>query len=405
VPRKNCAELSKTFTFRKASLTQLTFVTKGLMTKKKSPPDSFLEFLEQQAAEVKNSVSGSVNNKTVDSLVKQRLFTGELKKIYGKMPAALPYRGKRTKKTERILNVMLSDLHYGADLKEAECASSYGALEESRRTAAVVLAVADWKLQYRSETSVTVHLLGDLIEGKLHDPQSAAPMTEQFNRAIWNLHQAIRFLASEFKSVQVCCVAGNHGRIKERHSGRAVNQKWDSFENMIYTALKFSLSSTKNVSVDIPLTPYYYYQAFDKHMFMTHGDTVLNIGYPNRAINVEGVRRQVNEINEYRRGRNEPTCDLFGAGHVHVASATRLPSGPVLVSNGALIPSGEYGQSIGIMSSVCSQQIWESVPGIVYGHRMDVLLNEDTDKNSSLDRIIKPYTGNEKFGADSISFP
>lgn len=301
---------------------------------------------------------------------------------------------KKKTKTGRILNLMLSDTHYGSDVSAAETGTRYGPVEEARRTAAVVKEAAGWKRQYRAETELYVHLLGDIIEGKLHDPQSAAPLTEQVHRAWWNLGQALRFLASEFKSVTVFCVPGNHGRLKTRHPDRAVNQKWDSVENMIYGGLKFALADLKNVKFRIPLTPYYRYKAFDRTGFMTHGDTVLNVGYPNRAINVEGIRRQINEINAA-----EDHCDLFGAGHVHVASTVRLPSA-TLMTNGCLVPSGEYGQSIGIMATGCCQMLWESVPGIICGHRMEVLVNEDTDKDASLDSIVRPWTNMSKFGHD-----
>lgn len=301
---------------------------------------------------------------------------------------------KKPKRTKRILNLMISDTHYGSDVGMAETGTQYGPVEEARRTAAVVKEAAGWKRQYRDETVLYVHILGDIIEGKLHDPQSAAPLTEQVHRAWWNLGQALRFLASEFKSVTVFCVPGNHGRLKSRHPDRAVNQKWDSVENMIYGGLKFALSDLKHVKFNIPLTPYYRFKAFNRTGFMTHGDTVLNVGFPNRAINVEGIRRQINEINA------KDHCDFFGAGHVHVASTVRLPNGPTLMTNGALVPSGEYGQSIGIMATGCCQMIWESVPDIICGHRMEVLVNEETDADASLDHIVAPWPGMVKFGHD-----
>ena len=138
--------------------------------------------------------------------------------------------------------------------------------------------------------------------------------------------------------------------------------------------------------------------AFDRKGWMTHGDTVLNVGYPNKAINIDRLQKQVLQINAGEIGHGRPPCDLFGAGHVHVASATRIPSSAVIVTNGCLVPSGHFGQSIGLMQASCCQQIWESVPGIIYGHRMDILVGTDTDKDSSLDRVVKPYQSPAVFG-------
>ena len=337
----------------------------------------------------------SSRNRNTDAVLRAELHRQGLEDLLQKypMPAPLPYKGKKSKKIQRVVNVMLSDLHYGSDLRAAECGSVYGPTEEARRTAAVAEAVADWKRHYRPETTLYVHLIGDIVAGKLHDPQTGAPQTEQFFRAVWNLRQALVFLASEYQHVTVFTSPGNHGRRKERHSERAVNQKWDSHENDIYVALKIALAGTPNLDVVIAGTPYYIYEALDTKGFMTHGDTVLQVGFPGSAIQVEKARRQINEINVKHH------CDVFGVGHVHTASMTRLPNGPMLITNGCLLPSDEYAQSRGIMNTACCQQIWETVPGRAVGHRMDITVDSITDARKELDRIVKPAPNIHTFGA------
>jgi hypothetical protein len=280
---------------------------------------------------------------------------------------------------------MLSDLHMAADLNEAETGHRFGPVEEARRLSAVVLQAADYKRHYRANTELYVHLLGDIIQGKLHDPEDAAPLTEQVERAVWNLSQALEFLAQEFKKVTVFCTPGNHGRRKDRHPDRAVNQKWDSMEQIIYTCLQFRAKNVKNLEVKTFRTPFYIYKAFDNKGFMTHGDTVLRPGFPGKSIAIESVRRQVNEINLKEH------CQLFGVGHVHTASNTRLPNKVVFLTNGCLLPADEFAQSIGIFDTTCCQQIWESVPGHIFGDRRDAIVDEDTDADKALDKIIRPY--------------
>jgi len=352
------------------------------------------EILEERADEQIQMHDVKRGRTAANVLVRNQIFLGSLDALMEKhpLPPAIPYKGKKNVKTARILNLMLSDLHYGSDLIAPETGYQYGVTEEARRTAAVVKTAADWKPQYRDETVLYVHLIGDVIQGKLHDKEANAPLAEQFQRALWNLEQAIRFLSSQFKEVKVFTSPGNHGRRGDRHPDRAINQKWDSIENMIYAALKMALKDTPNVSVDIPLKPYYIYEAFDQRGFMTHGDTVLNVGFPNKSINVEHVRKQINEINTLEKAQ------LFGVGHVHVASSTRLPNNVVLLTNGCLVPSDEYAQAIGIMQTACCQQIWESVPGIIIGHRMEILVDEKTDRDASLDNIVKPFPGPAEFG-------
>jgi hypothetical protein len=141
----------------------------------------------------------------------------------------------------------------------------------------------------------------------------------------------------------------------------------------------------------IPKTPYYTYEVFGMQGFMTHGDTVLNPGYPNKSIDVEKVRRQINEIN----GKLAPDkrYTLFGVGHVHVYSMVRLPNRVTFMSNGCLIPTDSFAQSIGIMDTACCQAIWESVDGHIVGDRREANVDEGVDKDKDLDLIIQPFNG------------
>lgn len=345
--------------------------------------------IKQKAKEEATDRTAKYGRSTSMTLAKNQLFIDEIERLFEAhpFPKVQPYKPTKKQKTQRILNLMLSDLHYGADLNEHETGHRYSPVEEARRTAAVVKQAADYKRHYRDETILYVHLMGDLIQGKLHDPEDAAPLTEQYYRAVWNLGQAVAFLSTQFKEVQVYCTPGNHGRRKDRHHDRPVNQKWDSIERMIYAALAAGMSGYKNVKIIAPLTPYYIFDAFGQKGFMTHGDTVLKPGYPGNSIDVGGVRKQINEINLKQK------CNLYGVGHVHTASATRLPNGVVFLTNGCLLPSDEFAQSIGIMETACCQQLWESVPGFIFGDRRDAIVDENTDKDSSLDKIVKPFPG------------
>jgi len=328
---------------------------------------------------------------------RERLFLEQVKSALSKLLSHKYFVGAEYKpkkhgtETGRILNLVLSDLHYGALLDKREVPTQYGHIEEARRTAAVVVQAAEYKLQYRPETELYVHLLGDLIQNQLHDPRDGAPLAEQSAAAMHLLTQAITFLAGHFKKVTVFCTPGNHGRNTARHPDRATNQKWDSIENIIYFGIKTALKHIPNVTVDIPYTPYHTYKAFDMSGFETHGDTVIRPGYPNRAIDVEGVRKQINEINSKLDLSSRHR--IFIVGHVHVASCTKLPNGVVFMSNGCLIPTDAYAQSIGITETACCQNLFETVPGIMVGDRREADVDEHTDKDASLDRIIQPFTG------------
>lgn len=352
---------------------------------------------------VRNSQILATQNDTVKAravttlAAREQLFFDELikalKDIFEfKIP--LPKRTEKLKgKTERILNLIISDTHYGARLDAREVGRAYGPVEEARRTAAIVKQVAEYKRQYRNDTELFVHLIGDIIQGQLYDARDGAPLAEQVATALRVLVQAFIYLSNEFpKGVTVFCSTGNHGRNTSRHRDRAVNQKWDSIEMMVFVALRESLRSYTNIKFEIPLTPYYTWTAFDQLGFATHGDTVLNPGYPNKEIQVQSITKQINSINA-AAGKKGEEYSLFIVGHVHTGSQTYLAGGSVFMTNGCLIPPDSYAGSIGIFETACGQWMWESVPGHIVGDSRFVLVNEQTDKDASLDKIIQPFDG------------
>ena len=326
-----------------------------------------------------------VNNKANKALTSGVLMTDALAANFkGQMTKTKTFKPRNKKTTRRYVNILLSDLHYGADLDGDEAPLLYGTNEERRRTAAVTREIVEYKEQYRDHTELVVHLAGDIIQGRLHDAASAAPIAEQCTRAIHLLGALLRHGVEHFPSVQVNCTPGNHGRNKQRHPDRAVEQKWDSFENIIYEALRLMFTGVPNIKFNIPKTPFYEYSLFGMKGFITHGDTVLNPGYPGKAINVSRLEQQILKLFSARGHYS-----LVGCGHVHVPSATHLSS-TVLLTNGCLIPPDPYSLSIGLHSNICVQQLWETVPGYMFGDHRMINVDSKTDADRTLDDVIAP---------------
>ena len=297
---------------------------------------------------------------------------------------------KKKKEIKRYLNLVLSDTHFGSDVKKEETGvATYGVKEEARRLAKVVQETIEYKKEHRDHTALNVLLLGDLTNGTLHDPRDGAPLAEQVCRAIHLLSQALMRLSAEFQSVDVYCESGNHGRRKERHYGRATNQKWDSYETIIYYSLKQALSAQKNVHIHITKKPYDHYEVFGKKILYTHGDTVLNPGYPGKDIKIGSLETQLNKINASLSDKEEYSVAVVG--HVHVFSQTMLSNGVCMITNGALIPPDEFAVSIGILESPCGQLLFESVEGYPVGDTRFIRVGVEEDKDASLDKIIKPW--------------
>lgn len=214
-------------------------------------------------------------------------------------------------------------------------------------------------------------------------------MGSQVASATSILAQGLRYLATGFSSVEVFCQTGNHGRNKARHLERAVQQKWDSNEYGVYRCLQIALEPLKNVTIHVPKTPWVEFDSWGETCFATHGDTVFDPGYPGRSLNMAKISSQVAK---WRAKKNhQKNYQLFVVGHVHIGSVTWLPEGAAFMSNGCLIPPDAYARSIGVVDTVCGQWLFESVDGHVLGDHRFVTVDENTDKDASLDRIIKPF--------------
>lgn len=331
-------------------------------------------------------------NKLEKQIGARLVLEEELTKAISKVPVCKikAFKSKNKKKINRELTLVLSDLHFGSDLKKEETGSlDFGKTEEARRLAKVIKETIEYKEHYRNETAINVLIIGDIIENRLHDPTTGAPVAEQSARAIHLLTQALAQLSANFPKVKVLFATGNHGRNTARHHNRATNQKWDSIESIIYYAIKTALKNNKNIEFNFPLTPYATYEVFGKKMFVTHGDTVLNLGYPGSNVNTKSLENQINKINAGLPDQDEYA--VFIGGHVHVGCMVYLSNGAVVITNGPLVPPNEYAVSIGLMECVCGQYLFESVPDYPVGDSRYIRVSLEDDKNKELDKIIQPW--------------
>jgi len=370
-------------------------------------PKSQRIFHEKAVADALRNIGEGISNRREQGLnrkvsmivARDQLLLGQIQdqmvEIFKKVPAAAPsgWALKKNKvKTQRELNLLLSDLHFGANLDGREVPLQYGFTEAARRLSAVILEAAEYKTQYREETGLNVSILGDIIQNQLHDMRDGNPLAEQVSEAMYLLCRAVHFLSQHFPWVKVRCTPGNHGRNTARHHDRATLNKWDATESGIYYALKMYCQNLKNVTVEIPRTPYITFKSFEHNIFMTHGDTVLSPGNPHKSLDVVGLTKRTNEINASAKTMAD-RYSLFAVGHVHFGAAMRLPTGPWFITNSCLIPTDAYGVSLGSLNSACGQWIWETVPGHVMGHHYLVEVDESTDKDKALDKIIAPFDG------------
>lgn len=352
------------------------------------------EYVQQQIQKELAKREGASDKKVANRHIREQIFLEQFQEaaegIFANKIAVSKYALKKHHKVaKRHQHLLLSDLHLHAMLDGKETPTLYGPAEEARALSNVVIQAAEYKAQYRDNTALNVSICGDIIQGMLHDPRDGAPLAQQSAAAIHLLIQAIAFLAGHYPSVAVRCTPGNHGRNQARHQERAIHQKWDSIETIIYYGLKVGVAHIPNVTVEIPYTPYLTYDSFGARIFGTHGDTVINPGNPGKSINIEGIRKQVNEWNG--KLALQDRYQLFFVGHVHFATSCILPNGVRFISNGCLVPPDSYSVANGY-NTTCGQWIWESVPGHVVGDTRFIVVDENTYKDGSLD-VVKPFEG------------
>lgn len=355
------------------------------------------DYLIDLVSKQRNVDRKTVNNRMAVAAGRELLLAEHIGEALSKVfrrgwTQAKPYAGRKSAVTERVVSVVISDTHFQSLVDPAENPQEYGSIQESRRLGKVAAQVADYKRHYRKDTRLSVKLLGDIIQNQLHDARDGAPLAAQFAATVQYLVALLLFWSHEFQQVDVHCASGNHGRNKHRHHDKAVNQKWDSIETMIYVSVRKALemAGAKNVSFHIPLTPYTIEELAGEKAFWTHGDTVLKPGYPGRDIKVAALFQQVLRWNAARKVRGP--FKLFGVGHVHFGSITNMPGGIVMLTNGCLVPPDSFAISIGSPDVSCGQYMFESTPGHVVGDQRFIDV-DDADDDPGYNKIIKPFAG------------
>lgn len=302
-----------------------------------------------------------------------------------------PFKPRNSKtEIDRVVTFNNGDTHWGADLLAEKGTVEFGPLEEARTQASFIKNVIEYKSDHRDKTKLVWNIQGDMIENILHGHSGAAPLTEQWCRAVYYLSHSAGQLASNFREVQVNCQTGNHGRNLSLHPGRATAEKWNSLETMLYFAVKSATAHLPNVTWDIPKAPYSVYSIFDFNYLMAHGDGNFNPGNPGRSINAKEMKRKIHEWNsDISLGKK---INVSQVGHVHTYTVIYLDDGTVMMTNGGATPANEFAQILGHRRNRLLQGIYEITPSFACGD-MRAIDATDAHKDKSLDSIIPPWKG------------
>lgn len=363
------------------------------------PPDK--NIVVQSASKLVRGYRSKLEAEYGRNIVLKDEFLEVFKEVMAKNPVKIHSKTKPIKKSatkiERSLVVHFSDNHFGCnvDRDELDDINEYNWTIAARRTALLMDQVVTYKPQYRDQTELVILINGDIIAGVIHDQEWVVDLlTKQFAGAINIFAQAISYAAQHFKKVRVVCTPGNHGRAMHKsNKSRATSHKWDSYENMIYIALREIMKGKHlNVSFIIPQSPYAIVEIQSHKFLVTHGDTVINVGNPGKSLNMQSINEQINKVNAQLIEGSENFAAIV-VGHVHVPTVQETESGTMLLINGTMSGADPFAQSIGIFSKNATQTLFEVVKGHAVGDIRLIRLRNADDKGE-YDKIIEPFKGN-----------
>ncbi len=298
--------------------------------------------------------------------------------------------------TPRSVVIALTDLHFGTNVDPAELGgkNEFNWNIGARRFGFIMEQLQTYKTELRHLHEEVVLLLGgDLIGGIIHNQEGPDYdlITFQVNGAYSYFIQAFEHLKAYYPKVRVVCQPGNHGRMMHKQSkDRALSQKYDSFENIIFYALSQYFKNDPKVEIIVPKTPYAEVTVQGHRIFMTHGDGVFITGNPGKSINTDNIDKQVQRVNAEESNKGRKPFEVFVFGHVHQAAHFQVSSGAHIIINGSMIGTDSFAQGVGITSNNPVQVMWEMNSKFAVGDSRWLFVSAG-DKEKRYETLIKPY--------------
>lgn len=155
--------------------------------------------------------------------------------------------------------------------------------------------------------------LGDGLEGDWKNlNMSKDNIVDQYTNGCSYFLSQIQFLATQFREVHVKVIYGNHSYLDK---GRETYINWE------YILWKFAMSlaikGIHNVTLEVPSTPFGYFQVYGWKFCMIHGGGIKMV-YKTPYYGIETAYKEYNEISqELEAGR----FDYLALGHFHVPAS------------------------------------------------------------------------------------
>lgn len=255
------------------------------------------------------------------------------------------------------LVVHLTDLHYGDKVTDERGRVTFNTEIADRRVNAIV----EEALRVKREQDTirefdTCHLClgGDAVTGTgIYDGQWAdldhevgATLKHQINHAAETLMSAIKTLASEFETLQVVCVPGNHGELRASGVSKQANADIHT-----YSRLDFGVRHSEMDNVHFVFNDSTSYTNFEMRGGAMRGHMRHGEGCQPHAGATSASKR------DWRGWLLSHEFDVSLRGHYHEAKLERVHGRPVIMG-GSIKPPGDFEESI---------SEWSGPAAVVFG--------------------------------------
>lgn len=318
----------------------------------------------------------------------------ETKKFFDKIASKAT---KYDDSSKRSIVAIWSDQHFGTfvDKEEVSGLNGYDWTIGARRLGMLCEQIATYKIEKRHlHEELVILLLGDNIAGVIHDQEGYGHelIMSQCAGAAYYYMQAILYLKDFFPKIRVICQPGNHGRMMHKGSkDRAIQNKWDSYENMVCFGLSMKFANDPNVIFEVTRSPVSDVEIQGHRIYATHGDTVFETGNVGKSINIAKIESQIARVNMEAAHQGEKQFEMFCTGHVHHPLLTHVGPGVQVVINGCLVGTDNFAHAgAGIHSNTPAQVLWECTQGFVQGDVRTIYVKY-ADSKPEFDKIIVPY--------------
>lgn len=276
------------------------------------------------------------------------LIASSVERIATTEPTELQLNLSTSTYSEYTQFVMLSDLHMEQSvfMHDVGNCNEYSWEIAEQRLGKVFSELLN---AHRGEHTVIVGLLGDMLDGLIHNSLETAnkPLGQAVADLALLLANYLKSLAAVYAKVTVPCISGNHERNTDF---KRSNNGGFGFAYLLYNMIKGLCSGYPNIELDISTSGFTTKQVGSKTLGFTHGDYIRGFG-DIKILKTKEVFRQTTGV----------IPDNIFSGHTHKAAMEHMPTG-LWITNGSLIGVNAYSHTQGFMGLPWSQTIGSLLP-------------------------------------------